>query len=229
MDFTEVYPLSVYLSALPFTPINSALYRAFHDKDNFPSIAGGYEKSWSPLLMTFSSHDSDSVMLSVAFYSDKQHLACGLSHGVIRIWDLTTSPVAVSKLNAQGGDVKALAFSADGRNITSGSQDGIIRVWDVISGAELFSPLDTLYGGVGGVAWVAIFPSRLWVIAGPESGGLKIWDLESGADVTFLPNSDAMFASTAAVSPDGGRLLCGSNNGDVTIFVIPSGVITRRT
>jgi WD40 repeat protein len=89
MDFTEVYPPSVYLSALPFTPINSALYRMFHDKDHFPSIAGGYEKSWSHLLMTFSAHDSDSVMLSVTFCPDKQRVACGFSHGVIRIWDLT--------------------------------------------------------------------------------------------------------------------------------------------
>jgi WD40 repeat protein len=224
MDFTEAYPLSVYLSALPFAPVNSVIYHTFHDKHDFPSIAGGYEKSWSPLLTVFSAHDSDSIVASVAFSPDKQHVACGLSGGIIRIWDLAKNPMPVSKLKTRGGDVQALAFSADGRSIIFGSQDGTIGVWDIVSEVELLSPLDTLYGAVGGIAWLSISPDCSMVIAGPLMGGLKVWNLTSGAEVTFLPDSDTARASVAALSFDGSRLLYGSYDGDLIIFGVPSGV-----
>lgn len=226
MDFVEAYPLSVYLSALPFVPINSALYRAFHDKHNFPFIAGGYEKSWSPLLMIFSAHDSESVMTSVAFSPDKQRVACGLSGGVIRIWDLTNNhnPVPVSKINTCGDSVNALAFSADGNRIVYGSRDGKIGVWDIISEVEHSSPFDTLYGAIGGVTWVATSPDGLTVIAGPQTGGLKVWELASGVEVMFLSGSDAAGGSIAALSFDGSRLLYGSHGGDIIVFSFPSGL-----
>jgi WD40 repeat protein len=223
MDFIEAYPISVYLSALPFVPIKSALYRAFHDKHNFPFIAGGYEKSWSPLLMLISAHDSESIMTSVAFSPDKQRVACGLSGGVIRIWDLTNNPVPISKINTRGDCVKALAFSADGNRIICGSENGKIGVWDIISEVELFSPFDTLYGAVGGVAWVATSPDGLTVIAGPQTGGLKVWELASGVEVTFLSDFDATDASIAALSFNGSRLLYGSHDGDIIVFSFPSG------
>jgi hypothetical protein len=47
----EEHPLLVYLSALPFTPTTSPPYQIFHDVDLYPFISGGFQYSWSPLLL----------------------------------------------------------------------------------------------------------------------------------------------------------------------------------
>src|SRR6202044_1484100 len=91
MDPIADHPLSVYYSALPFTPIHTNLFRTFHDRLSFPTIVRGFETSWSPLLLVFLGHSSR--IASAAFSRDGTRVACGSwpdisGEPTTRVWDL---------------------------------------------------------------------------------------------------------------------------------------------
>ena len=51
----EDHPLLIYLTAVPFTPIDTLLSQSFLGQD-VPHIIGGHERKWSPLLHVLSGH-----------------------------------------------------------------------------------------------------------------------------------------------------------------------------
>jgi WD40 repeat protein len=67
----EAHPLLLYVSALPFTPTNTALYQKFHHHDMYPSISGGFQHTWAseyPMLQVLAGHREP--VISVAFSPD---------------------------------------------------------------------------------------------------------------------------------------------------------------
>lgn len=135
MTSMEEHPLLIYLTALPFTPIDSILYKTFHDKETFPWIAGGFEKAWSPLQMQIRGH-SDGVS-SVAFSPDGTRIVSGSLDCSVRIWDVASGEEVCPPLLGHNLSVTSVAYSPDGRQIVSASFDGTVGVWDVRTGAVL--------------------------------------------------------------------------------------------
>lgn len=134
MNSIEEHPLLIYLTALPFTPTNSILYKTFHGRDSFPWIANGYEKAWSPLLMQIRGH-LDGV-LSVAVSSDGNYIVSSSMDASIRVWDAASGEQIHSMYSHTEGHsspVKSVAFSPDGTKIVSASIDGTVRIWDTMS------------------------------------------------------------------------------------------------
>ena len=135
MTSMEEHPLLIYLTALPFTPIDSILYKTFHDKETFPWIAGGFEKAWSPLQMQLRGH-LDGV-LSVAFSPDGTRIVSGSLDRSVRIWDVASGEEVCPPLLGHHLSVTSVAYSPDGKQIVSASFDGTVGVWDVRTGAVL--------------------------------------------------------------------------------------------
>src|ERR1700690_1282173 len=135
----EEHPLLVYHAALPYAPVNSAMYRRVHDIENFPSIAGGYEESWSPMLLILAGHQG--WVQSVAISAGGTHIVSGSEDKSIRVWDILSGAQVLPALQGHEGPVNAVAFSPDSTHIVSGSGDKTIRVWDSQSGIEVLPPL----------------------------------------------------------------------------------------
>jgi len=78
---------SVYYSALPFAPKHSTLYRIFHDRNAFPDVVAGFEKSWRPSFLHIISVDG--LKDAVAFSPDGKRVAVAWA-SYIRVLDLTS-------------------------------------------------------------------------------------------------------------------------------------------
>lgn len=134
----EEHPLLIYLTAVPFMPTNSILYKTFHDQDFFPWIAGGYEKAWSPSLMQILAH-FDGVV-SVGFSSDGSRIVSSSVDASIRIWDVASGErlrLMYSPTEGHGLSVNSVAFSPDGTKVVSASYDGTVRIWDTTTKAQV--------------------------------------------------------------------------------------------
>jgi WD40 repeat protein len=108
----EEHPLLVYLTALPFTPINTLLYSTFVT-DDIPRIVGGFTQSWSPLLHMFQAHEN--AVWSLAYFPDGTRIATSSDNSVIRIWDVISGSEIISPLAGHVKDgVRCLAVSSDG-------------------------------------------------------------------------------------------------------------------
>jgi WD40 repeat protein len=131
----EDHPLLIYLSAVPFTPIDSLLSQSFLNQE-LPHIVGGYERKWSPLLHTLCGHSGP--VDSVAYSADGQKIVSGSCDKTVRIWDSTSGMPLLAPLRGHCGAVDSVAFSPDGTRIVSSSEDATVRIWDAASGLEIF-------------------------------------------------------------------------------------------
>src|SRR5882762_11479581 len=81
------HPLSLYTTALPFTPTNTSIFKKFHHS-HLPKVVCGVEKTWPKQLMQLKGH-YDSVD-SVAFSLDGSKIVSGSDDRTIRVWDAST-------------------------------------------------------------------------------------------------------------------------------------------
>ena len=103
---------------------------------------------------------------------------------------------------------KILALSADGKRLCLLASDGSVRLWDLSAhGAGpalgVTKPSAAVFSPDGG---------RLLTMNG--TGSVVAWDTGGGAKIASLP-FDADPGTTAAVSPDGSRILIGTKGGSI--------------
>jgi eukaryotic-like serine/threonine-protein kinase len=172
---------------------------------------------------------------SVAYSRDGQRLVTGGDDGVVRIWDANNGKELFA-LTGHQGSVLSVVFSTDGKRIASASADRTIKIWDAPSGTEV----RTLTGHTGRVNSVAFSPDGRWLASGaagqtdadednvPE-GELKVWDANTGELRHDLWGHSAV-VNVVLFSPDGERLVSGSNDQTVKIWepVFGHEVLTLR-
>jgi WD40 repeat protein len=158
----EEHPLLIYQTALPFTPVDSILYKTFHDKQLFPWIAGGFQKGWSSLQMQLCGHSEG--VLSVAFSPDGTRIVSGSSDCSIRIWDFAFGGEVCPPLMGHTLSVTSVAYSPDGKQIVSSAFDGTVGLWDARTGAVLhMRPVEASW-----VNAVCFSPDGKRIISGSE-------------------------------------------------------------
>ena len=200
----EEHPLLIYLSALPFTPVRTLLYKTFASND-LPRIVGGYYKTWPPLLQIFSGYEGN--VTSVAFIPNGTQIISAHRDGKIRIWDATSGAQILTPLVGHTAAITSIAISPDGRQIVSGSYDKTVRLWDTCSG-EVMSPL--MRGHTDVVYSVAFSPSGTRIASGSRDATVRVWDVTSGCQL-FAPLRGQMGSiSSVKFSPNGLWILTGS-------------------
>ncbi|KIM28371.1 hypothetical protein M408DRAFT_57282, partial [Serendipita vermifera MAFF 305830] len=123
----------IYLSALPFSPQQSALSGRYVKL--FPRIlsvkSGGFE-NWPPVQNILFGHTD--IVSSVAFSPDGKRIVSGSSDKTVRVWDAETGQAVGAPFQGHDQGVNSVAFSPDGKRIVSGSDDKTVRVWDAETG-----------------------------------------------------------------------------------------------
>ncbi len=153
--------------------------------------------------------------------------------GEIKVWDADRG-TEILTLKGHTGEVLCVAFSRDGKRIVSGGDKlGEIEVWDADKGIEP----RTLKGHTSPVGSVAFSPDGKRIVSASLGGGLdprgqpilgeiKLWDADKGTEVRTLQGHPAPFNSVA-FSPDGKRIVSGSNETTLTVWDADKGTEVR--
>lgn len=215
----EEHPLLIYETALPFTPVETLIYRTFHDKREFPWLSVGFETSWSPMVCV---HEHKQVIHSLAFSPDGRQIA-SLSGEGIRLRDTLTGADIISRIPMSSGKgAGSVAFSPTGTHIASSwraapdSDDWEVCLWNASSRGKALGPF--VAGLVTEPGLSSAMFSQCSMIFSPDgttvatcnpAGKIYLWDAASGTEL-FGPLNDSGPAARAdllAFYPDGSRIV----------------------
>ena len=132
----ERAPLQVYASALVFSPTFSTTRQNF--KEEIPSWISKPpvpHQGWSRCLQTLESPGDTTTSLAVS--SDNKYLACGMSHGTVKLWHQGTGALR-STLSVGDSRIMAVAFSQK-KLLATINEATIIQIFDPVTGKNLQS------------------------------------------------------------------------------------------
>jgi WD40 repeat protein len=162
-------------------------------------------------LFTLKGHDAG--VNSVAFSPDGLRIATGSDDRTGKVWDAANGN-ALFSLKGHTELLSCVAFSPDGRRIITASKDGTAKVWDAAGEKE---PLTFTWH----TTWLnsVAYASDGQRIVSASDEGTKVWEAASGKELLSLPGR----ANTAAISPDGQRIVAGLWDGTAKVWDAASG------
>lgn len=175
------------------------------------------------------------IIYAVAFSHDGRLLCSGSgghwngrdlpssTDNTIRIWDVDTGR-ELDVLRGHANGITAVEFSPDGESIVSASFDGTLRVWNVQTGrtTKIFRRHKTL------ALDASFFPDGGRIAsAGIYETGPRLWNARTGSQLEAFTR-EGHGITCLAVSPDGRQILTGDNGGDLCLWGVSAGQITRR-
>ncbi len=195
-------------------------------------------------LQTLEGHADD--VTSVAWSPDGMRVVSGSRDNTLRIWD-ATSGESLLTLEGHGDGVVSVAWSPDGACIVAASWGEALRIWDVASGESL----RILKGHRGPVSSVAWSPDGSLIVSGSDDETLRIWDSagyqplntdfvtrrdgetlrtqDSASEESFqVLIGHAGEVTSVSWSPDGTRIVSGSNDNTLRIWDVASGGNSQR-
>ena len=215
----------LYLSALPFAPEDSLLFKALREK--FPCIAkvaAGYHKEWPSTQIQLDGHTCN--VESVAFSPDGTRIVSGSDDKTVRVWDAEMGVQIGSPLQGHAHHVKSVAFSPDGTRIVSGSCDKTVRVWDAEMGVQIGSPLQ---GHTHWVTSVAFSPDGTRIVSGSCDKTVRVWDAERGVQVGSPLQGHTHWVTSVAFSPDDKTVGAWDANKEARIINDVQGMVSLRS
>ncbi|CAG7854448.1 COMPASS-like H3K4 histone methylase component WDR5B {ECO:0000303/PubMed:19567704} Short=AtWDR5B {ECO:0000303/PubMed:19567704} [Serendipita indica DSM 11827] len=209
----------IYVSALPFTPIESYLHMEGLDMyKGTLKVTKGLEQRYRGLPEALRGHTE--VVETVAFSPDGSRIVSGSWDQTIRLWDAETSQSLGEPLRGHTGPVTAVAFSPDGSRVVSGSDDQTIRLWDAETGQSSGEPLR---GHTGAVTALAFSPDGLRIVSGSWDDTIRLWDAETGQSLGEPLRGHPGEVSAVAFSPDGSRIVSGAWDNTIRLWNAETG------
>ncbi|KAF8584049.1 WD40 repeat-like protein, partial [Ramaria rubella] len=196
--------LHIYVSALPFTPLNTTLHYSPLAKDSHGhrvQVLAGADQQWPVCLRTLEGHSN--WVQSVAFSLDGK-LASGSDDATVWVWDPLRG-ISFLQLRGHEGGVTSVAFSSSGGKIISGSKDAKAIVWDSSSG-EILAKLE---GHQLGISSVTFSPDRSQAVTGSFDTTICFWDASLG-DLLYSVDAHKREVTSLAFSARGDLLASGS-------------------
>ncbi len=162
------------------------------------------------------------AVMAVAYSPRGQFAATGSNDKTIKLWDVNTGREIRTYPGNTGGS-RYLTFSQNGRLIASVDQDYSLKIW-VVATSELIRTITI----PGDDILSATFTPEEQIITGSEENHAVLWDIGTGKEIRrFTPVSRDILmqnnftypsAQTVEISPDGSRLLTGSNDRTAILF-----------
>jgi WD40 repeat protein len=230
--------------------------RLAYSPDGTRLLAGGQssikllDAATGEVLRAFAGHSGD--VTTVAFSADGKRVLAGIGfdgkpeattdQGKIKVWDAASGKLLLT-LRGHGKGVNAAAFTPDGSRIVSGgiwdvapnaaTGFGKLRFWNAETG-ELIRTIDAHHEAIEALA---ISPDGTRVATGssldPVSFGrlyqietIRLWDAATGTLIRTF-GGPTVPVQALAFSPDGGRLLSGSDDNLVRLWDAASGKLIR--
>ncbi len=180
------------------------------------SAAGGdptiklWELDSGQCLKTLKGHTNS--ITSVAVTWDGKRAISGSYDKTIKYWDLENGQ-CLGTLTGHAGCINSVQITPDGRYAISGSDDNTVKLWDLITK----TCKGTFEGHKDRIHSVSISPDgTLAASTGFQDFTLRVWDLKDNFCVQVITDEKDYFAPvSAAFTPDGSRLLAGTNEGNL--------------
>lgn len=226
--FTDIigkHPLQVYAGALPFTPVDTLLYRTFHpdddDESRYPQIITlkSREQSWSSLLATFTDPKIRNCYC-IRFSPDSTQIMASGRFGVFLIHDVTraSSNPPIREILSM-----SCAFSPDGTWACSVHKDGYMRMWDPILGSLIMKPIRIPLDGLRQARFLVVSPHGT-LIAYSCGRTIYVWKARSHTKIfESTPRTTQTDITCLAFSPNSNLVVSGSENGDISSWDLSSG------
>jgi WD40 repeat protein len=137
----------------------------------------------------------------------------------------TRSPISISASQRLGnGELQQIEWSPDGQTIIVGTSIGIF----VLSSADL--SINNKFETEGWVHNLAIHPSGFILSTGADKGNLEnitLWDIQDGILTNTLRGSPRDVVTDVDFSPDGSKLVSGTNNGKLFLWSLADPQLIR--
>jgi WD40 repeat protein len=135
--------------------------------------------------------------------------------GTMQLLDAKSGEPAGKPIRGHKGGVYSVAISPVGQRLLSGGLDGTLRLWDagVAQDQSIGTPLAF---EVVDVDTVLFSPDDKKVLS--IGRGIDIWDRHTGQPVVKVDEETAGYATAAALSADGSRLLTGDTEGVLRVW-----------
>jgi WD40 repeat protein/serine/threonine protein kinase len=164
---------------------------------------------------------SGAEVFSLAFSPDGALLASGGRDNSVKFWDVKKQK-RVDTLRGHSSTVRCVKFSPDGRKVASASDDQTVKLWDVAT----IKPEFVETGGT--VFRLAFSPRGDWMAANGFDGGIiELWDPRSGKKLDTIRVHPELILSLD-VSPDGGTIVAGTDNGELVVLDVESRQVKQR-
>ena len=183
-----------------------------------------WDASTGALLRTLEGHNGP--VNSVDFSPDGTRILSGSDDKSVKLWDAATGTL-IRTFEGHSAAVSSVAYSPNGTQLLSGSGDQTVRLWNVSTGGLLRAFKDHT-GKVGSVAFSpdgtrALSSNRPdEVHAGDNT--IRLWNITTGERLLVLSES---IPYVAIFSPDGSRLLAGSQSGKISMWNAATGKSVR--
>jgi WD40 repeat protein len=211
----------IYLSALPFAPIESLVSRTFLPR--FPStlcVNAGRAVGWPVIQYVLEEHTG--IVRSVAFSPDGKHIVSGSDDKTICVWDAVTGQVVSGPLEGHTECINSVAFSPDGKHIASCSSDNTVCVWDTVNGEVVSGPFE---GHTQSVSSVAFSPDGKHIVSGSDDKTICVWDAMTGQVVCGPLEGHTDWVVSVAFSPDGKHIVSGSSDKTICMWDAVTGEV----
>ncbi|KAF7363057.1 WD40 repeat-like protein [Mycena venus] len=181
---------------------------------------------------------------------DGEQLASGSNNTTVRIWDSRTGVLVAGPIKHSTW-VTSVTFSPNGEWIVSGCDDSNVYVWNLRTGAQI----GVLEGHSGYVLSISFSPNGDRIVSGSEDRTLRVWNVHTKGEVAvlgegftarvqsvgvgnpiMLPSSQILgvpllfeghnsSVRCAAFSPDGERIVSGSQDKTVRMWGSKTGAL----
>jgi eukaryotic-like serine/threonine-protein kinase len=172
---------------------------------------GVWDVGSGKLLRTFSVGAAAEGM-GFSFSPDLVTVLCGNQDGKVKLWDVGSGRLVRTFAGHQYDIIFDVEFSADGKRALTASRDRSVMEWDVSSGR----PISVLRGNATAVVQATFGPGAEKAYTRGRDGVVKVWDLKDGHEIRAYGNDEGI-AESVAVRPDGRAILCGNDNGSLTL------------
>ncbi|KIM29654.1 hypothetical protein M408DRAFT_105479, partial [Serendipita vermifera MAFF 305830] len=209
----------IYISALPFTPSESSLWKAAYKLfPNLLRVSEGRMTKWAKSSNLWKGH-TDTVT-DIAYSPDGLNVVSCSRDKTVRIWDAATGAPVGEPLKGHTKMVTAVTYSLDGRKIFSGSLDTTIRIWDAVTGTPIGEPLTK---HIDGVTSIAHSPNGENIASSSWDKTVQIWDAATGAPVGDPLKGHTSGVRSVAYSPNGRNIVSGSFDDTIRIWDVTTG------
>jgi WD40 repeat protein len=219
-----VDPLHLYGLESHFSPDNqSILYIGTGFFPDFSPLATAYifDARSGEIIRTFTPGGED-LIRSAAWSPDGSQVATGLFNGDILIWDFQSGEQIHRLIHDNNGYMtNYVEWSPDGSKIAGATDASNAHVWDARTWEPLYSLQHEPPTFVCTSAW-SPDGTRLLTTAGNDEQGAKdntarIWDTSTGKELLVF-NGHTQSVWPGSWSPDGKRVVTGSNDDTVRIW-----------
>jgi len=157
---------------------------------------------------------------SAAFAPDGQRALTVSADHTARVWDVTTGNLVGDTLR-HDDEVLSGTFSSDGRRVVTASADGTVRWWEVRSGQPVGQARRLGAPGVR-LASFSNAGRRLVTVRGYTA---QVWNVSEARPFGGLLQHRSGALVSAAISPDGERVVTGSDDRTALVWHVATGRI----